>query len=219
MRKQFKLFEKNFSVAIKNIIFDLGGVLLNLDFNRTYDALKRLGINNPEEIIRLGHGSVILKDHESGTISDEEFILTLKELSTVPVNDSDIISAWNMLLLDFPKDRIEWLTRLKKKYRLFLYSNTNGIHLTHFRKIYSDAYNDAVFDDHFEKAYYSHIAGISKPDLEAFHLVVRENDLVPGETLFIDDTLVNVEAARQAGLKALQVRPGTTVLDLELEPV
>jgi len=204
-------------VAIKNIIFDLGGVLLNLDFNRTYDALKKLGIDKPEEIIRLGHGSVILRAHESGKITDEEFIQSLKKLSPVPVSDDDLINAWNMLLLDFPADRIEWLTGLKKKYRLFLFSNTNGIHVKHFRKIYSDAYNNAVFDDHFEKAYYSHTAGLIKPDLEAFHLVVRENNLVPEETLFIDDSLANVEAARLSGLKALQVVPGITVLDLELE--
>ena len=190
---------------------------MNLDFNRTYEALKKLGINKPEEIIRLGHGSVILRAHESGKITDEEFILSLKKLSADRVSDSDVINAWNMLLLDFPKDRIEWLTGLKKKYRLFLFSNTNGIHLAHFRKIYSDAYNNAVFDDHFEKAYYSHIAGLIKPDLEAFHLVIRENNLIAGETLFIDDSLANVEAARQAGLKSLQVVPGTTVLDLELE--
>ena len=203
-------------MAIKNIIFDLGGVLLNLDFKRTYDALKKLGINNPEEIIRLGKGSVILKDQESGAITDEEFIGSLKKLAAVSVEDSDIINAWNRLLVDFPKDRIEWLTGLKKKYRLFLFSNTNGIHLTHFRKIYSDAFNNAVFDDHFEKAYYSHIAGISKPDLKAYELVIRENELLPVETLFIDDSLVNVEAARQAGLQALHVYPGITVLDLEL---
>jgi len=202
-------------MAIKNIIFDLGGVLLNLDFKRTYDALKKLGINNPEEIIRLGKGSVILKDQESGAITDEEFIRSLKKLAADSVEDSDIINAWNRLLVDFPKGRIEWLTGLKKKYRLFLFSNTNGIHLKHFRKIYSDTYNNALFDDHFEKAYYSHIAGISKPDLKAYELVIRENDLIPGETLFIDDSLVNVEAARQAGLQALHVYPGITVLDLE----
>ncbi len=204
-------------MVIKNIIFDLGGVLLNLDFNRTYDALRKLGIEKPDEIIRLGHGSVILRQHESGKITDEEFILSLRNLSPVPVSENDLIDAWNMLLVDFPADRIEWLTGLKKKYRLFLFSNTNGIHVKHFRKIYSDAYNNAFFDDHFEKAYYSHTAGLIKPDLEAFHLVIRENNLVPGETLFIDDTLANVEAARKAGLKALQVVPGTTVLDLELE--
>ena len=203
-------------MAIKNIIFDLGGVLLNLDFARTYEALKRLGINNPEEIIRLGKGSVILKNHESGAITDEEFIQSLKKLADSSVEHSDIVDAWNRLLVDFPKDRIEWLTGLKKKYRLFLFSNTNGIHLKHFRKIYSDAYNNTLFDDHFEKAYYSHLAGISEPDLKAYELVIRENELFPGETLFIDDSLVNVEAARQAGLQALHVYPGITVLDLEL---
>ena len=204
-------------MAIKNIIFDLGGVLLNLDFKRTYDALQKLGINNPEEIIRLGKGSVILKEQESGAITDEEFIQSLKKLAADSVEDSDIIDAWNRLLVDFPKDRIEWLTGLKKKYRLFLFSNTNGIHLKHFRKIYSDTYNNALFDDHFEKAYYSHIAGISKPDLKAYELVIRENDLIPAESLFVDDSLPNVEAARQAGLQAWHVSPGITVLDLELE--
>lgn len=203
--------------AIKNIIFDLGGVLLNLDFSRTYNALKRLGINNPEEIIQLGNGSLLLKNQERGAITDDEFIRSLKQSTSISVEDRDIINAWNSLLVDFPKDRIEWLTGLKKKYRLFLFSNTNGIHLTSFRKIYSDTFNNAFFDDHFEKAYYSHIVGISKPDLRAYELVIRENNLLPGETLFIDDTLVNVEAARQAGLQALHLYPGITVLDLELE--
>lgn len=190
---------------------------MNLDFDRTYEALQKLGINNPEEIIRLGKGSAILKEHESGAMTDEEFILSLKKIAAESVEHRDIVEAWNRLLGDFPKDRIEWLTGLKKKYRLFLFSNTNGIHLIHFRKIYSDAYNNAVFDDLFEKAYYSHIAGISKPDLGAFELVIRENDLIPAETLFIDDSLVNVEAARQAGLQALHVYPGSTVLDLKLD--
>jgi len=204
-------------VAIKNIIFDLGGVLLNLDFKRTYEALQKLGINNPEEIIRLGKGSVILKDQESGAITDEEFIQSLKKLAAASVENSDIVDAWNRLLLDFPKGRIEWLTELKKKYRLFLFSNTNGIHLAHFRKIYSDAYDNAVFDDLFEKAYYSHVAGISKPDLKAYELVIRENDLIPAETLFVDDSLPNVEAARQAGLQAFHVYPDITILDMELD--
>lgn len=204
-------------MAIRNIIFDLGGVILDLDFNRTYAALKKLGIPNPEEILRLGSGSDLLKRHERGAISDEAFVKSLKELAAVAVDDADIIAAWNALLVKFPKERIEWLTGLKKKYRLFLFSNTNGIHLTAFRKMYNDAFGNAVFDDHFEKAYYSHLAGISKPGVEAYHLVISENQLLLEETLFIDDSLANIEGARLAGLQAMHVHPEITVMDLAIE--
>ena len=203
-------------LSIKNIIFDLGGVLLNLDFKRTHDRFRSLGIDNIEELFRFGLGSATFMDHEAGLITDEQFLLKLKGLIPTPVTDQQVIDSWNALLVDFPKKRIERLKELKKKYRLFLFSNTNGIHLEWFHQIYRSSYEDTSLEDLFEKAYYSHVIKMRKPDVTAFQFILKDNNLKPEETLFIDDALVNVEAARQAGMEAIHLEPGLDMADLEL---
>jgi len=200
---------------IRNIIFDLGGVFLDLDTSKTHEAFKKIGIRHIEEMFRLGHADPIFSDHEQGIITDEEFIVSLKALAGNSVSTKELIGGWNALLVGFPPERIRWLERLKTKYRLFLFSNTNGIHLEAIYKMYTGTFGGS-FDDLFEKAYYSHLVKIRKPDTAAYELVVTENKLEKAETVFIDDTLANVEAAQVAGLQAIHLRPGLTLLDLEL---
>lgn len=199
----------------KNIIFDLGGVFLNIDTTKTHDAFRKIGIPNIEKMFRPGHADAVFSDHEKGVISDEEFIQSLKILAGNSVSEEDLIKGWNALLLGFPPERIHWLEKLKGKYRLFLFSNTNGIHLEAIHKMYSDSFG-GFLDDHFEKAYYSHIVRIRKPDASAYELVVNEHNLRKSETVFIDDTLANVDAAVAVGLQAIHLHPGITVLDLDL---
>jgi glucose-1-phosphatase len=200
---------------VKNIIFDLGGVLLNLDVAQTRDAFIKLGLTQIDELFRIGHAASFFKDYEVGAISDDEFVEKARQLSLPGTNNSQVIDAWNIMLLDFPAERVQFLNQLKNKYRLFLFSNTNAIHLKAFHKSYQDVYGTAM-DDLFEKAWYSHVINQRKPDVAAFEYVIKDSKLNAAETLFIDDALVNVEGARKAGLQAIHLTDGKTILDLGL---
>lgn len=199
----------------KNIIFDLGGVILDIDFQRTERAFMELGISNFKALFGLGHAASFFKDHEAGKITDEEFLNSLQRLANHSLQPEVVLGAWNALLISFPVERIELMKKISSKYRLFLLSNTNSIHLAAFRKIYSDTFN-GVFEELFEKVYYSHQIGLRKPSKEVYEYVLHDSNLIADETLFIDDALVNVEAARQSGLQAIHLEPGMTLLDLNL---
>jgi putative hydrolase of the HAD superfamily len=200
--------------GIKNIIFDLGGVILNLDTQLTEQAFVAMGAKDFRKYFGLGHADSFFKEYETGHISDREFIDSLKTLAGNTATDQAVVNAWNALLRDFPPERIELLKTLARRYRLFLFSNTNAIHLEAFRKIYTDTFGGGSLDDHFEKAYYSHLMGMRKPDKAPFEQILKENGLVASEPLFIDDALVNVEGANAAGLKGFHLRPGMTILDI-----
>src|SRR6185295_19168102 len=113
---------------IRNIIFDLGGVILNIDMKRTENALQNLGIENLQQYLKQSHLISFFKEYEAGKIDDSAFIGKIQSLSGRALSEEAVINAWNALLLDFPRERIELLQSLKKKYRLFLLRNTNAIH-------------------------------------------------------------------------------------------
>lgn len=202
---------------IRNIIFDLGGVILDIDFQRTEKAFADLGISNFTEFFGLGHAASFVEDHEAGTISDDEFFVALQKLARHSLEPEVVQKAWNALLVRFPKERVELLRSLKPKYRLFLLSNTNAIHLKAFQELYKETFNNGSLDDLFDKVYYSHLLGLRKPSKQVYEHVLRDNDLVPEETLFIDDALVNVEAARKTGMKGIHLKKGMSICDLQWE--
>ena len=199
---------------IKNIIFDLGGVILNIDIKRTEKALEDLGINNFSQYTKQSHLVSFFREYEAGKIDDAAFVRAIRSLSQTALEEEAIVNAWNALLLDFPAERIELLRTLKKKYRLFLLSNTNAIHHKQFQQqLYLQTGN--YLEDLFEKTYYSHTIGLCKPDVAAFRLVIDENKLDPGETIFVDDTESNMIGAKEAGLHLAHIRPHTSILDIE----
>ncbi|MES1160017.1 MAG: HAD family phosphatase [Bacteroidota bacterium] len=199
--------------GIKNIIFDLGGVIINLDNQLTEDAFVALGAKPFREYFGHGHAASFFREYEIGGISDQQFIDAIKELTGLSLSDEEVIKAWNALLLDFPVERIQLLKELGRRYRIFLFSNTNALHLDHLRKIYRNTFPQGELDDHFERTYYSHLLGRRKPDIASYQHILQENQLAGAETLFVDDALINVEGAEAAGLKGLYLRPGTTLLD------
>jgi putative hydrolase of the HAD superfamily len=201
--------------GIKNIIFDLGGVIINLDNQLTEDAFKAFGARPLKEYFGHGHAASFFKDYEVGSISDQEFVDSIRSLTGITVSDEEIVRAWNALLLDFPPERIQLLKELGKNYRIFLFSNTNALHLSHLQQIYRNTFTEGELDDHFERAYYSHTLKMRKPDIESFQYILKENQLKGEETLFVDDALINVEGAEKAGLKGLFLRPGTTITDFQ----
>jgi FMN phosphatase YigB (HAD superfamily) len=201
--------------GIKNIIFDLGGVILNLDNQRTEDAFVALGAKNFREYFGHGFAASFFKEYEIGRISDRQFIDSVRQLIGLSTSDQAIIDSWNALLLDFPAERIQLLRDLRKTYRLFLFSNTNALHLTAVRQIWNASFGEGSLDQYFEKTYYSHLMGMRKPDRESFEFILKENELDGQETLFVDDAIVNVEGAEKAGLKGLFLRPGISLLDFQ----
>jgi glucose-1-phosphatase len=206
--------------SIRNIIFDLGGVIMDIDVKRTLQAFKDLGAQNIQDYFGHGFAASFFSDHETGRISDEEFIGNIRQLlsgtSNQPsgVQEEAVINAWNALLLDFPPERIALLRSLKGRYRVFLYSNTNAIHYNKFSEIYAGAYTGRL-EDLFEKAYFSHVLGQRKPDLNGFKQIIDENGLNPAETLFVDDAFINVEGSIKAGLKGLYLPPGFYITDIK----
>lgn len=202
--------------GIKNIVFDLGGVIINLDNRRTEAAFTALGVKSFREYFGHGFAASFFKDYEVGKLSDKEFIGSIRQLAGLDqVPDSEIVKSWNALLLDFPAERIRLLKELRKTYRLFLFSNTNALHLAALRQIWTDSFGGGSLDDYFEKAYYSHLMGMRKPDPESFRFILEENRLLGPETLFVDDAIVNVEGAEYAGLRGLFLRPGISLLDFQ----
>jgi putative hydrolase of the HAD superfamily len=202
--------------GIKNIIFDLGGVIINLDNKLTEEALTGMGVKNMRQYFGHGHADSFFKDYEVGKITDQQFIDSIRTMGGLDtVTNQEIIDGWNALLLDFPVERIELLKELGKRYRIFLFSNTNSLHLAALRNIYTQTFGSGTLDDLFERTYYSHILGMRKPGKESYRYILKENHLQGAETLFVDDAIVNVEGAEHAGLKGLYLRPGISLLDFQ----
>lgn len=203
--------------GIKNIIFDLGGVILNLDIPKSEELFLSMGAERFREIFGRGHVNSFIRDYEIGVINDTIFVEELLKLAGDPYTHQHVTDAWNAMLLDFPAERIELLNQLKSKYRIFLFSNTNAIHLVAFREKYATTFPGKVFDDHFEKAYYSHEIRLRKPDVQAFQYVINDSRLNAAETVFVDDMLVNIEGAKAAGLQGLHIdrEKGKSILDID----
>lgn len=199
--------------SLRNIIFDFGGVILNIDYQRTEDAFKQLGIRDFAGIYSQAEQKQLFDDLETGKIGPAQFRDSIRSLAG-PVSDPLIDQAWNAMLLDLPEERIELLESLGKKYRIFLLSNTNAIHYDSFAAYMRNKFKRDIFKDVFEKAYLSFEIGMRKPDKEIFEYVVKQNGLNKEETLFIDDSIQHIHGARAAGLHAHWLEKGTTILDL-----
>lgn len=178
------------------IILDFGAVVLNIDFQKTIDAFKQLGIENFKEIFSKHKQSSLMQEFECGKTSCDEFRMFIKSQTKNSLSNQEIDLAWNALLLDYPIQRIEFLQRISQHYPLYLLSNTNKIHHEQFQL---DFYKQFGFELNslFIKAYYSHLMGDRKPNLSCFEAVLKEQDLTPNNTIFIDDTLINVDAAKK----------------------
>ncbi len=201
---------------INAIIFDFGGVLYDIDFKRTNEAFYNLGVKHFKEMYSQKDASPLFQHLEEGKINEAEFYEAFRKATDLNLADEQIKNAWNALLLSFRKEALNTLKALSPKYKLYLLSNTNIIHYNYFTKVYKDEIGEGSLDDYFDKAYYSQQIKLRKPDKEAYKLVIKENNLVPSKTLFIDDSIQNIEAAKAAGLQAIHLKPGMTIGDLGL---
>ena len=196
---------------IKNIIFDYGNVIFNIDFTKVAEAWKQLGINNAAQFYGHRQQDPVFNLLERGEISIADFRDKIRELSGKPdLTDEQIDGAWNKIFLDIPQGNHELLQQVKTKYRTFLLSNINAIHYDYVHSYLQKEFGMANNDDLFEKIYYSHLVGKRKPDAEIFEQVLRENNLDPAETLFIDDSPQHLETAQKLGMQTyLMTAPDT----------
>lgn len=201
---------------VQNIIFDLGGVFLNIDYGATRQAFIDLGVQDFDALFTQSHANHLFEDLETGKVSPGEFYQRFREQTGLAVSDSQIRDAWNAMLLDFPPERLEWLDKVKDRYRIYLFSNTNQIHHEAFSADYSARNKGRNFDDYFIRAYYSHTLGLRKPYPASFLELCSREALDPACTLFIDDTSKNIQGAEEAGLQTIYLQHPATVLDLGL---
>lgn len=189
---------------IKNIVFDFGDVFINLDKQATYRALelyKGKGYELPHHLM----GSIF--KYEIGDISTDKFVHRFADYFNISPRE-DFVELWNSILLDFPIHRLVFLKELakSKKFRLFLLSNTNELHINWIKKDWGmELYND--FKNCFEKFYLSHEINLRKPNEDIYQFVLNENNLKASETLFIDDTKENTDAAEVLGIKVWNLNP------------
>jgi glucose-1-phosphatase len=200
--------------GIKNIIFDFGGVILNLDFNQSFEAFKALGIENFDEMYSMAVQSELFNQLETGSIEPDIFVENLKSQLPEGTTKLQIVDAWNAMLLDIPEQRIEMLLQLKSKYRTFLLSNTNAIHYDKYVDELHKLHGHDSFASLFEKDYFSHTLGIKKPGREIYDYVIEKHGLAPDETLFIDDTEKNLKGAKESGLRTYLLPPNQEIVEL-----
>lgn len=205
-----------YSSKIKNIIFDFGGVICNIDVRLTEKRFLELGVKSFDTQYSVVERDTLFGKLEEGTISPDDFRLEIRNFFSHTVTDLEIDDAWNALLLDIPMPRIRLIEALRNNYRLFLLSNSNEIHYQKYRKNFEDQFGYKDFDSLFEKAYFSYQLKLKKPGRAVFEYVLNDSRLNPEETLFIDDSIQHVKGATVAGMHAyhLNLVSGETILDL-----
>lgn len=198
---------------IRNIIFDLGGVILNINPQLTVDAFRKLGWTDFYEKNNQSLNKELFYKLETGNSSPEAFRSNVRKMIVNHISDEEIDAAWTAMILDIPADRINYLEGLKKDYQLFLLSNTNEIHRLKFHRDFEADFGYSFYDL-FERNFYSHEMGMRKPNSQIYLQALKEVDLVPEETLFIDDMKENTDAAETTGMQVLHIQPGTLLENL-----
>lgn len=189
-------------MKVKNIILDLGGVLLNINYQLTIDAFMQLGIKNFNNLYTQANQSELFSQLEKGEISDQAFIQGVKSYLPKTISEKEIIGAWNAMLLDFPKERLAFLKELNSNYNTVLLSNTNTIHLDFLHHYLYQTHGEKSLQPYFDHLYFSCEMGMRKPDAEIFEAVCEKENFDPKETLFIDDSIQHIEGAKSIGLQA-----------------
>ncbi len=187
---------------IDTLLLDLGGVLIDVDYQRTARAFHALGFEDFEAQFSKARQTPLFDRFEVGAISPAEFRDGVRALFRPDLTDREIDACWNAMLGSIPPARIELVQALGRRYRLLLLSNTNAIHVPAFEAIIARENGIADFKGLFQGAYYSCAIGLRKPDAGAFHFALAQHGAEPERTLFIDDSIQHVVGARNAGLHA-----------------
>lgn len=199
---------------IKNIIFDLGNVLLNLDFEGSIKAFKELGLTTDVLNKHQAYSDPVFYELEVGKISPSKFCKRVREVINNPVvTDLQIEDAWYAMILDVPAHRVKMLQKLRKNHSIYLFSNTNQIHIERLLPAFK-AEHGVDFPSLFSTTYYSHEINERKPDISSFEKVIQLSGIKPEESLFIDDLEKNIIGAQKAGLETFWLKNGMEISEL-----
>lgn len=200
--------------GIKHLIFDLGGVIIDLDTNATFSAFEELTGKPRTQWANGVHEGDLFLDYEKGLMTDQQFREGLRELCEQPVADEVLDNAWNAMLGAIPGYRIEKAAALRGKYQTFVLSNTNGIHELAFNKILQAETGQPTLDHFFDRVYFSHVMKQRKPETEIYQTVLEENGLRPEEVLFLDDKPENLRGAEKLKIQTFLVHSPDSWLEL-----
>ncbi len=205
----------NLEPSIKSLIFDLGGVIIDLSVDHTLQAFSDLSRTKKEKIEELFVSAPGFEEYEKGLISDDDFRNFVRKVYGIQCSSDEIDACWNAMLLGLPVIKLALLKNLKQHYNVFLLSNTNGIHLDYINQVMLPALGqeEPSLDSYFHRSYYSHRMKKRKPNADIFEQVLEENSLIPHQTLFLDDNKCNIEGAHQLGIKTLHVTSPDLILD------
>ncbi len=188
----------------KIILFDLGGVLINVDYNKTKEAFEELGIDDFNALFSQAQQNDLFSDYETGKISSFHFINKLLELLPAGTSANQVVHAWNAMILDFPIERMNYMEKLAEEAKLYVLSNTNDIHvekaLRNLKKV-----TPKKLEDYFTEVFFSHEIGDRKPNVSAFKLVLERMNAQPEDVLFVDDSLQHIEAAKSLGIETIHL--------------
>lgn len=201
------------NVDIRNIIFDFGGVILNISHQELEDAFRSLGVNDFERLFNQAQQADLFQKFEIGALSEMEFRQAVRDLTGLNVSDSVLDSAWNRIIGDYPPDRIDLLKKLKENYKLYLLSNTNQIHYHYYIQKFRNEFGFEL-KTLFHNTFWSFKMGKRKPDADAYTEIVRMENLLADETLFIDDSEQNIIAAANLGFKTFHLKCNVDLTDL-----
>ena len=197
--------------GIRHIIFDLGGVLLNIDYAATENAFIEAGVKNFAQLYSQLQQTDLFDRWETGRMPREEFISAMQLASEAPLTEQQVLDAWNAMLGDFPLRRLQILQQLRLYYDLFLLSNTNEIHEEVFNETLHRSHGIPNIGVFFDRVYMSHRVGLRKPGKEIFLRILEENSLKPEHTLFIDDSPQHIGTAKELGIQTIYLEKGMTI--------
>jgi len=202
--------------SFKNILFDLGAVLINIDPKNAQKYFASLGIHDYEFHFNKLSEKNIFNDLETGKISPDQFLNSINIQLKGAASETDIKNAWNAILMEFRAESMKHVTLLSQRYNVYLLSNTNAIHLTEINQILFKQLGVALLDNYFKKAYYSQLIGMRKPEAEIYQYVLKDAGIIAQETFFIDDLSVNIETAQRLGFKTHLLLPDQRIEKLEI---
>jgi glucose-1-phosphatase len=196
---------KHFS-NISTLIFDFGGVLIDLDMNQSILNFKKLGVENVENYLSNFGQSGFFMQLEKGKISAEEFRSEIRKMTTNTITDKEIDDAWNAFLVRIPSEKLDIVYQLRKKFRVIMLSNTNAIHFPYAERTFF-SYKNRGIDEYFDKCYRSYDMKMAKPDAEIFEAILSQEQVAANQCLLLDDGPKNIEQAQKLGFQTYFVDP------------
>jgi putative hydrolase of the HAD superfamily len=187
-----------------------------VDYNLTRTAFEKLGVTHFDEMYSQANADKLFQKLETGEITDDIFYKEFNRCTGLQLSDEEIRKAWNAMLLSFRGKSLEFLEGIRPKYKTYLLSNTNYVHIAAFKETLHRQIGVKTLEEYFDEAFYSCDIGLRKPDAACYEWVLKNLNIEPGETIFIDDSLHNIEGAKKAGLQTIHLLPGVQIEDLGL---